>query len=319
MTLLPTETPPLVPERQDPDTQQITQEEIDRIEGYREIYKTTHPEPERVTLSFSKELGLESSVTVVSSIGGLILAAVRTAGIFYVAETLVLREFEIQATWIQGFLPVVAMLATLFGVEGYLFAHGLIKGRESQKISANLWGLLFAFTISGAAGIVSSLPILSVDSGLATAMSSFLYWILIVVSGIGGPVLAYLGSLNIGILRNKWDHLQAQQEAKYQEKVAEYMKHMQADYRNRGRSALYGLGKYTDGEGGKQEARESVHMQKVSANVVKWLEEKQLTAFDVGPEPGMLAAPADIAHDLGLTDSGPVRTALSRLRAKSTT
>jgi hypothetical protein len=289
----------------------VTKEELERLSGHEEIYEKTHKKPERQVITFNKSLGLENASFVATAIGGIVWAAIRTGGIFLVAEERLLISFAVQSVVLRtilSVLPIVAMFAALFAVEGYLFAQGLVNGRGSGRIATSVWGLVFALAISIVAGIVSSLPIVQSQADLTTTI---LYWVLVVISGPGATILAYFGAHNIGVLRNKWEAMQKVLEDKYNADLAQWYKGMQSDYHRRGRKHIYGEDSEEKAPK-KAIATETAH---VMSRVKDYLVELGISPNEVGiKSKGYNISPNDIAQHLGFADSTSVRVALTRLR-----
>ena len=105
---------------------EIADEEIGRLKSYAEIYRQTHPfpaEPDRKGLTFWKMLGGEALWFYLAALGGVVLAAVRTGGLFMATEVMLLAELN-NTGFLVGILPVVVLVSSLFAFEGYLFAMG---------------------------------------------------------------------------------------------------------------------------------------------------------------------------------------------------
>jgi hypothetical protein len=290
----------------------VTKEELERLTGHEEIYEKTHKKPDKKTVTFGKSLGLENAAFVATAIGGMVWAAIRTGGIFLVAEERLLVSFNVQSPIlgsILSVLPIVAMFSALFAVEGYLFAQGLLSGRSSGRITTSLWGLLFALGISIVAGVVSSLPIVQSQADLTTTV---LYWVLVVISGPGATILAYFGAHNIGVLRNRWDGIVKQLDEQHEAAMAQWYKDMRSDYHRRGRRTIYGEDTPTGAPKQKAIATETAH---VMSRVKDYLVELGISPNEVGiKSKGYSISPNDIAQHLGFTDSTSVRVALTRLR-----
>src|SRR5512142_1825571 len=83
-------------------------QERDRAVSYREYWEEMHPrpvKPNRKDLSFFKMMGLEASGLAVSSVSGLLLAALRTGAIFMLAEQLLLDAFNFPDGPLKTWLP----------------------------------------------------------------------------------------------------------------------------------------------------------------------------------------------------------------------
>jgi hypothetical protein len=289
----------------------FAQAELTRLDNYEKIYKKTHPFPIRKTLSFIQVLGIEAFVAGLSSIGALVLAAIRTGTIFLQAEKTLLVTFGTTGILLQV-LPLVSMIAALFAVEGYLFAQGLKKGRSKTAKHA-VWGMIFAMGISIVAGVASSSGLIQNFTGIA---KTILDVALAVMTGIGATVLAYYGGENLGTIFVRWDHMQSESDEQYNANVLTWNTKMQTEYRSRGRSAIFGLEKYSS-KPPKEDTNEVVDPGVID-KVKNWLASNGLTAFDVGGDKSVYSiTPADIAKALKIRKASSVRTVLSRLRKES--
>ena len=293
----------------------IAKDEMERLREYGKIYILTHPFPEEPGhVSFWKTLGFEAVSFYLAAIGGVVLAAVRTGGMFMATEEMIIKGLGVTTNFFYQALPVITMIASLFAFELYLFAMGLRKGRESGKLNTSWWGTGAAFGVSILAGAISSLPLVGV--GITNGIGLYFSWLLVIGMAVGATVLAYLGAENIGVLhnvheKNVFDTFQRW----LQEKAVWYQK-LQTDYRSKGRSRIFGMESFSKKETDTTISKETT--KNIQSAVRQYLKERQLSAFDVGVESkGHVISPKRIAEELGLTsmvETSNIRVALNRLR-----
>lgn len=313
---------------------EIVQTEVEQLEGYTKIFLKSNPYPIKQIvdkkpaseLTFRHLMGLDALFFILSAIGGALFAAIRTAGVFSGAEYNLLLGYKFD-TNVAGTIASVASLCILLGIEGYLLGYGYRRGRESGKLNTSVRGVQIAFSISALAGVMSGFPLLPKD-GNWPALNTWITGILVLISGPGISYLVYLCTENVGVLHNKWENMLADLDMLYKEKEKEFERifqdevrkwndDLQADYRTKGRTILFGGEKFVaerKTKGGDVYVQRPVGIQK---QVEKWLNERSLTAFDVGIDKAV--KPADIAKDLALDTSDDVRTALTRIRQKPQT
>lgn len=299
------------------ETQELADSEVERLRAYKRIYAETHPMPVKRDVDFKKTMGLEATATLLSSIGGVVLAAVRTATIFYVSELSLLTTYNISLGFLFQtllvILPLLAMISALFAVEGFLFARGLADGKMQKEARGSRWGMFFALGISVIAGIVASLPL--VKSLVATSIISIGFqWLLVIMTGVGATVLAYYGAKNLGAIDIRRELLQAELDSEYEIKITAWEEKALRAYLKQGREGIFGMDALpTDKKvKGVKAHREELD---ITQRVRDWLSDNNINASDIGIGPGMQMKPSELAHKMGLEESsGAVRTALSRIR-----
>lgn len=302
-----------------PTATELADAEIERIDSYHRVYRQTHIEPQEPEIpSFFKMMGLEASIAWLVALAGLLLAALRTGVIFMLAEQLLLQAFNLEGDWINQQFPRIIMLCTIFAFEGYLFSAGMAKGKESQEVSVSWLGVAVAGIVSALANLASSLPLVSMDmkSGFGLGLNVFL----VIMTGIGATLMAYLGAQAIGILSNKREARVNAIRQDFIERKNEFLAAMQAEYRSKGRKGIFGEESWrqatrddvvSDGE-----ERPALQKRKgpTYEDVIRaFLEEKNLSISQVGDEPGDLMAPVEIAKQLGIKPN-TVRSSLFRIR-----
>jgi len=292
----------------------VAKDEIDRLANYEKIYASTHPYPDKPKIdSFWKSMGFEALAFYFSAIGAVVLAAIRTGGIFMATEQMIMRNLA-ATNWFTGLFPVVTMISALSAFELSLFAIGMRKGREKGSLNTSFWSIGTAFTVSILAGAISSLPLVGV--GTTSGAGLYLSWLLVVAMAAGAPIAAYYGAENIGVLYNVYDRRVFDVTEEYKKSMAQWYQKMQTDYRGRGRNRVFGLDSYRKEKVVTEEEKEVV--KNVQGSIRNYLAERGLSAFDVGPsEKGHVLTPKMISEELGLTsktDTSNVRVALLRLR-----
>ena len=293
----------------------VAKDEISRLKEYEKIYASTHPYPSKpVKKSFWQVLGFEAVAFYLAALGGVVVAAVRTGGIFMATEEMIIQGLGVTSNSFYKALPVITMIASLFAFELYLFAIGLRKGRESGKLNTSWWGTGAAGAVSILAGAISSLPLVGV--GTTNGIGLYFSWLLVIGMSAGATILAYLGAENIGVLHNVYDQRLIDVIAEYNDLTVKWYQKMQTDYRNKGRNRVFGLDSYRNEKVVTEEDKKEV--KNVQGSIRNYLSDRSLSAFDIGPaNKGHAITPKMIADELNLTsaaDTSNVRVALNRLR-----
>jgi hypothetical protein len=181
--------------------EEVLQKDGQAIEAYiEEVYSRSAPPPEPPNgdeLSFWKIAGLESSLFVLSGVGAAILSAIRTGGLFYILEVLLIEKFGLNSTLGAGF-GFVSMISALFAFEGFLLAYGLRKGKESGKINVSRTGLGISLVTVISAGVFSSFSIVNVTTGWQLLMNI----LLAIITGGASALIAFYASENLGFILN---------------------------------------------------------------------------------------------------------------------
>lgn len=308
----------MLPPQVVPSASELADAEIERIDSYYRLYQKTHVEPEKPVIpGFFKMMGLEASVAWIVALAGLLLAALRTGVIFMLAEQLLLKAFALEQDWVNQQFPRLIMFCTIFAFEGYLFQAGMAKGKASQDIRVSWLGVAIAGIVSAGANIASSLPL--VNQGMESAFGMALNIFLVITTGIGATLMAYLGAEAIGILGNKREARVNAIKQDYTERQNEYLAAMQAEYRSKGRKGIFGEESWrqatrddmpVEGKPAPQKGRKGPTYEDV---IRAFLDENNLSAFQVGVEPGDLMTPAEIANRLQINPE-TVRSSLFRIR-----
>lgn len=221
-----------------------TRKDAEAIESYlQNVYSLQVPPPQKPTprdLSFWDIAGLESSIFVSSALGAAILSAIRTSGLFFLLEMLLMQKYNIDPL-IGGGLGFIAAIASLLAFEGFLLGYGVVKGKRSGKMEVSTAGMIISFVTVVAAGIFSSLSIVTINETLEIVINT----IMAVITGGAAAAVAFFASENFGYIQNsvaakRNEKLFAHQEAinEWREKgVATYKR---SHYNIRSSKSIYG-------------------------------------------------------------------------------
>lgn len=222
--------------------QSVAQDELSKIEQYRLIYEATHPYPEKKSVSFLKELGLESGMLILSAVGSIILSAIRTSTIFMLTEALLIAMFDkenlIPDAVTQAF-PITSMIVSLVAFEGYLSAHGFINGKKSKSIEVSAVAMWLCFGVTIMAGMSASFGLLGVNT--ENMIFQFISWILAVLTAIGAPVVAYYGSLNLGVILNQWDKINYDIDTEFENDIDSWNSSFFSSFSSKRSQKLFGV------------------------------------------------------------------------------
>lgn len=209
--------------------QEYLQQESDKIKAYEDWYSEHKiPKPLPPTddeMSFFKIAGLEASIFVLSGLGASILSAIRTGGLFFLMEVLLIEKYKLNP--ILGFgLGAIAAIASLLTFEGSLVAVGLIKGRESGKIKVSMLVVILSLTTVILASIFSSFTVVDLDENVSLWMNI----ILAVITGLASPTATYLLFENVGFVRNFVASEREKMISTFKEKLEEWDQGMLSSY-----------------------------------------------------------------------------------------
>lgn len=209
--------------------QEYLQQESDKIKAYEDWYSEHKvPKPLPPTddeMSFFNIAGLEASIFVASGLGAAILSAIRTGGLFFLMEVLLIEKYKLNP--FLGFgLGAIAALASLLTFEGSLVAVGLIKGRESGKIKVSMLVVILSLTTVILASIFSSFSVVDIDKSVSLWMNI----ILAVITGLASPTATYLLFENVGFVRNFVTSEREKMISTFKEKLEEWDQGMLSSY-----------------------------------------------------------------------------------------
>lgn len=228
-----------------------TQKDAEAIESYlKNVYSKQVPKPQKPTpqeLSFWSIAGLESSIFVSSALGAAVLSAIRTGGLFYLLEVLLMKKFNIEP-FIGGGLGFVAAISSLLAFEGFLLGYGLVKGKRSGKLEVSTTGMIISFVTVVAAGIFSSLSIVTLNE----TANMIINGVMAVITGGAAAAVAFFASENFGYIQNsvaakRNDMLFAHQEADDKWREAGVRAYKKSHYNIRSSKSIYGQTKVNQG------------------------------------------------------------------------
>jgi hypothetical protein len=194
----------------EPDTQieenayaEETRKDAEAIEAYlNNVYSLAVPRPPKPTskeLSFWTISGLESSIFAMSSVGSAVLSAIRTGGLFFLLEILLMKKFNIQDE-IGNSLGIIAMISSLLAFEGFLIGYGLVKGRRSGRLEVSQTGMWISLVTVIAAGIFSSLSIVN----MSEIINLIINVLMAIITGGAAAFVAFYSSENFGYILNHY-------------------------------------------------------------------------------------------------------------------
>lgn len=290
----------------------------------------------------SPKYGVSALLIVLSAIGASLVSFVTVATGFYLQELAnITKWFEtygisIAENQLAGFVkdlsPGLMFIATPLAFELALISVGFIKGMRSGKLEMSKTSEYVAFAVVCSLGLERSGVQLAditwfpqVFGELVTVVTSF-------TTAFGAPLLIFFGANNVGVIvmgylkdlndikesyknkvaeaKNAYDALLTEWEAgfsKWYEKNA--IKIFEVERRDK----AYVL-RNDDGTA-PAPAPKAQKPPSIAKRVYDELKDLGLSPHDIGDKEGVhLMTPAQLAERLGV-ESGPVRTALSRLRA----
>ena len=171
------------------------------LEAYIErVYKIRvppPPTPKKEELSYWRIAGLESSLFTLSALGAAVGSAVRTGGIFFIIEILLVNKFGL-GSLLGNIFGLISMIAALLAFEGFVIAFGLETGKKSGKETVSKIGLIISFLVIFIAGVFSSFSIIALDEFWNTTFDVILAFI----TGGAFAAVAFFSSENLGFIRN---------------------------------------------------------------------------------------------------------------------
>jgi len=171
---------------------------IDSYNSYYSKFKVPKPTPPtKEELSFWNLAGLESSIFVLSGLGAATLSAIRTGGLFFLMEVLLVKKYDLPELFGTS-AGIAALITSLLAFEGTLIGIGLVRGRESGKIKVSTTSLVVSLLTVGLASIFSSFTIVTLSENWQLAMNITLA----LVTGIASSITAFLSFENVGFIRN---------------------------------------------------------------------------------------------------------------------
>jgi hypothetical protein len=130
--------------------------EANAIEAYiKNIYakKVNEPlYPSGEELSFWRIAGIEAIMFTIAGFGIAIFSSVRTGGLFYILETLLLTKYNLGSGITTG-LSLTSMITSLLAFELYVLADGFTEGRENHSVVRSKIGVMASLGVIVVAGV----------------------------------------------------------------------------------------------------------------------------------------------------------------------
>jgi hypothetical protein len=145
-------------------------------------------------LSFWTIAGLEAIFFTLAGLGVAIYSAIRTGGLFYLMEVLLLKEYNLPDSIVSLF-SLSAMVTSLLAFELYVLAHGFSKGRENKDINRSGIGLYLSLGVIVLAGVFTGFALIP---ELNSTFKLVFYTIIAVATGVAGGLIALYAGENIG-------------------------------------------------------------------------------------------------------------------------
>lgn len=171
----------------------ITEDESNAFGAYKDKYASMKPPPRRPGAS---GLGWQFWVTVPCALSAIILAALRTANIFYKAALL---------SDLGDFFSLVEAFVAMLAIEGGLVAYAAIRSdRKAQDEDIRairqhdtrlFWAIILMVLVSVVAGLGQSATV--VDN-MGIAWANRIQYALFLVTGIGASLIAWIGGEVLG-------------------------------------------------------------------------------------------------------------------------
>lgn len=177
--------------------------ESNAIDNYIEkIYSKKVPEPvppSEEDNSFFKIAGIEAILFTISGIGIVIYSSIRTGGLFFIMEKLLLEEFKLGDALTQVFSST-SMITSLLAFELFVLADGFSKGKSNEELKRSNFGLYSALGVIVLAGIFSAMGFFpSINENIKLIF----YLIIAVGSAVASGIIALASGENIGFTFTK--------------------------------------------------------------------------------------------------------------------
>lgn len=198
--------------------EELTQQETDAFELYRDKYELQHPVPAPPS---ARGLGWQFYLLVLTSLAAVVLAALRTAEQFYLAASL------------SG-SPIFSLaeaIAAMVAIEGGIVIYAAIRAEANKKVSnATLGiGIFLMVLISTFAGLGQSLRL--IDNINAELMIYFQYALSIVI-GVGASALAWIGGEVLGSQIARVGTYSENASEKYDQELDQYNSRLLSSWNN---------------------------------------------------------------------------------------
>lgn len=174
-------------------------------------------EPNEEDLTFWKLVGIEVTIFFLVAIGTVVFSSIRTGGMFYVMELLLLAEFNIPEI-VKTIFSFSSMVGSLMAFEGYLAGKGFFDGKNNEDVVVSKEATIAAFTVIILAGIFSGLGLFGTINEI---FKMVFYGILALATAIAGGILSLHSGVNIGyafkLYEVKKDKILSEYQGKYDE------------------------------------------------------------------------------------------------------
>jgi len=125
---------------------------------------------------------------------GVVLSAIRTGGLFFILETLLLKKYGIDPI-VSNIISALAAIMALGTFELYLVFDGYSKGKKKNQITSSRIGMIVSFAVILVAGLFSSFIL--VDT-IPKDWQTVIDIVVAIITGCGAGVITYFGGENIG-------------------------------------------------------------------------------------------------------------------------
>lgn len=136
--------------------------------------------------------------SVIVAVAALILAALRTASMFYAAALLSAKVFGIDAAWAVNTVSFLDALVAMVAIEGGLVVYSAIRAVQRGRVDGGLLSLQIALlvVVSVVAGLGQSLGLIQ---GLPEEWLVWFTYVLAIVLGVGASIVAWLSGEVLGV------------------------------------------------------------------------------------------------------------------------
>ena len=194
---------------------------------YENEYKTLYPVPLKHIIGLDwKFWGL-----VITSVSTVVVAALRTAQMFYFAEELSSKFWTPDASgnWVLGF---AGSFFSMMAFEGGLAFISAIKTAEKEKVESWVYNTQIALLllISIVAGLGQSMGLVRNIS--PTLVENFSYFLVFVV-GVGASIAAWLSGEILGVQLQKFSVKKKEAEEKFSEEMKFYTQNARKFWKQR--------------------------------------------------------------------------------------
>ena len=186
---------------------------------FQEKFDFANPEPDEPARWSTAELGIEFPLIIITGIGAVLQAAIRTGAKF--------MSLAQSSNW-HWALEYLDGASAMIGVEGTIFSIGLIRARIEgrKKLEAGiqidqtkeLITVGVALLISIAAGMAQSIQ---GSQYIGVGFQEFLDWVTLFALGVGSSVLAYFAGEMTGLVLVRADGLWREKWVEYKAKMDE--------------------------------------------------------------------------------------------------